>query len=98
MIRLIDLNLGYLMGNHFDSQKNMKLVATVFLLLILSVVALGQGRGFELTKDNPSTLISTNSASYTVFGFRLGMSQPEAQRVLAQHKMLSGQQDAFNPS
>jgi len=76
----------------------MKLFITISLLLILSVITFGQGRGIELTKDNPSTLISTNSAGYTIFGFRLGMSRPEVQRVLAQHKMLSGDQDAFNSS
>ena len=76
----------------------MKLLITISLLLILSVITFGQGRGIELTKDNPSTLISTNSAGYTIFGFRLGMSRPEVQRVLAQHKMLSGDQDAFNSS
>jgi hypothetical protein len=74
----------------------MKLLITISLLLILSVITVGQGRGIELTKDNPSTLISTNSASYTIFGFKLGMSRPEAQKILAQHKTLVGQQDAFN--
>ena len=76
----------------------MKLLITVFLLLILSAIALGQGGGIELTKDNPSTLISTNSAGYTIFGFQLGMTRPEVQKVLATHKMLSGRQDSFNPS
>ena len=76
----------------------MKLLITISLLLILAVNTFGQERGIELTGDNPSTLISTNSASYTIFDFKLDMSRPEAQRVLAQHKMLSGQQDAFNPS
>jgi hypothetical protein len=76
----------------------MKLLTTVSLLLILAVITFAQGRGIELRKDNPSTLISTNSANYTIFGFKLGMSRPEAQKVLVQHKTLVGQQDAFNPS
>jgi len=76
----------------------MKRLITISLLLILSAITLGQGRGIELTRDNPSTLTSTNSASYTIFGFKLGMSRPEAQKVLATHKMLVGQQDAFNPA
>src|SRR5260370_794603 len=76
----------------------MKLLITISLLLILSAITLGQGRGIELTRDNPTTLISTNTAGCTIFGFKLGMSRPEAQRVLATHKMLEGQQDAFNPA
>ena len=76
----------------------MKLLITISSLLILSMITFGQAGGIELTKDNPSTLISTNSAGYTIFGFKLGMSRPEAQKVLAQHKTLVGQQDAFNPS
>jgi hypothetical protein len=74
----------------------MKLLITISLLLILSAITFGQGRGIELTRDNPSTLVSTNSANYTIFGFKLGMTRPEAQKVLATHKLLAGQQDAFN--
>ena len=68
------------------------------MALILSAFTFGQGRGIELTKDNPATLIATNSASYTIFGFKLGMSRPEARKVLATNKLLVGQQDAFNPA
>jgi len=76
----------------------MKLLITISLLLILAGVTFGQGHGIELTKDNPATLISTNSAAYTIFGFRLGMSRPEAQRILARQKLLVGERDEFNSS
>jgi hypothetical protein len=76
----------------------MKLLITISLLLILSTIPFGQGRGIELTTDNPATLISTNSAAYTIFGFRLGMSRPEAQRILAQRMSLVGERDEFNSS
>jgi hypothetical protein len=79
----------------------MKLLITLFWLFILPVMIYEQARTnqtVEFTRDNPSTLISTNSSDYTILGFKLGMSPAEAQRILAQHRMLVGEQDQFNSS
>jgi hypothetical protein len=75
----------------------MKTLITVVLLFIMSTTAAAQRAEIELTRDNPDTLISTNSAQYRVFGFRLGMSHPEAERNLARQKLLLGENDSLNP-
>ena len=74
----------------------MKLLIAIFVLLIVPVTAYGQARtkpAIELTRDSPSTLISTNSSDYTVFGLKLGMSPTQARRVLKQNKRLVGVRD-----
>jgi hypothetical protein len=76
--------------------ENMKVLVAVFFLLILPVTSYGQARTkqtIELTRDNPSTLISTNSSAYTIFGFRLGMSPTQARKVLRRNKMLVAERD-----
>jgi hypothetical protein len=79
----------------------MKLLITLLVLLMLPVMTYEQAQPnqiIELTRDNPATLISTNSSNYSIFGLKLGMSPAEVQRVLSQHKMLVGARDQFNSS
>lgn len=50
----------------------------------------------ELTTDNPSTLIDTNSKDYTIGGLRLGMSHDQAWRVLEASTIFIGERDWGN--
>ncbi len=61
-----------------------------------SVVPLSNAGAIELTTDNPSTLIGTNSKNYSIGGLRLGMSHDEAWRVLEASPILTGKRDSGN--
>jgi hypothetical protein len=53
---------------------------------------------FELTKDNPETLIGTNSSGYSISGFKLGITHDEAWQILEKNNSLIGVKDQYNPS
>jgi hypothetical protein len=74
-----------------------------FILFVLLLASSGAGKAarqktVELTKDNPSTLIATDSKDYTIYGLRLGLTRQEAEKILAASDVLKGVQDDFNPS
>lgn len=52
----------------------------------------------ELTKDDPPTLIHTNSKNYVINGLRLGMTHDEAWEILNKSDSLIGLKDVYNPS
>jgi len=52
----------------------------------------------ELTKDNPETLIGSNSSDYSVSCIRLGITQDQAWLILEKSDSLIGIKDQINPS
>lgn len=78
----------------------MRHIIQLSFLLIFFVIAVAnaeQNTIIELTRDNPSTLISTNSRGYSICGIRLGMSRAEAQKILDGLDFLIGVKDGGNP-
>lgn len=73
------------------------ILASTALLFHVSLIA-AFPTAIELTRDNPTSLIGTNSSTYRIFGFRLGMQRKEAEKMLKGSKQLIGETDDYNPS
>ncbi len=76
----------------------MKLLTKTTNLLLLILILPYQLLAFELTKDNPKTLIGTNSSEYTINGIKLGMTHNQARYQLQKNISLIGVKDKNNPS
>lgn len=68
------------------------------LLMAITLALSGQAVAFELTKDNPETLIGSKSNNYSISGFRLGITHDQAWRILKENNSLIGVKDGANPS
>lgn len=77
--------------------KNIIRLSFLLIFLLTSVCAAEQNTVIELTRDNPKTLIGTNSRDYSICGIRLGMSRAEVERILKGLDFLIGEADGGNP-
>lgn len=76
----------------------MKIISKLFHSLILAITLLlhSQVFAFELTKDNPKSLIGTNSSKYTIAGIKLGITHDDAWKLLKENDSLVGIKDTRN--
>ena len=75
-------------------------MAKTSYLLVLSIMLVfsGQAAAFELTKDNPETLVGTNSSDYSISGIKLCITHDQAWQILKKNNSLIGVKDQDNPS
>ena len=78
----------------------MKFVTKTIYIIMLSVIIFSsQVVAFEFTKENPKTLIGTNSKEHSIFDIKLGMSHEQAWQIINKNShILIGIKDASNPS
>lgn len=75
----------------------MKSLSLTIYIFALALFLPSQVVAFELTKDNPESLIGTNSSEYTIAGIMLGITHDHAWRLLENNNSLVGIKDKGNP-
>lgn len=71
--------------------------ALLMLVVVIAICNCARSEIIEFTKDNPETLIGTNSDNYTVFGLRRGMTHEQAWQIINASDKLRGEKDRFAP-
>jgi hypothetical protein len=74
----------------------MKCLASICILITIPLAYSEQATALDLTKDNPKTLIGTNSKDYSIYDFRLGLTHEQAWQAINKNSLI-GEKSEYHP-